>query len=104
MKPAARLGPTSALGAYFPGMPFVVQRVLPNGREIQFAGINTDADVHPRWQQRPRAVGSFQSQLMALAPKLARRGDNQIRVLLMHHSWDKRGTILAIDRGSRAAL
>jgi hypothetical protein len=77
---------------------------LANGRQLQILGIDTDADVHPRRLKRFRAVGSFQTQLAPAAALLGMRGPKQIRVLLMHHSWDRQGLILAIDHGSRAAL
>ena len=99
-------GPHAALKQYFPpqSLPYVRNLQLANGRVLQLVGINTDADVHPRGLKRLMAVGSFQNQLAAAAPKLGPREDEQIRALLMHHSWDKRHGPLSIDRGSRSAL
>lgn len=71
---------------------------------MQFIGIDTDRDVSPRGLKRLRAVGSFQSQLGALGGLLTTKKREQIRVLLMHHSWHTRGLLLSIDRGSRSAL
>jgi hypothetical protein len=100
-------GPTTALGSYFPAanLPFV--RKLPalaNGRVVQLIGIDTDHDVSPLRLKRLRAVGSFQNQLAAAAPLLGAKQPQEIRVLLMHHSYNHRGWTLGIDRGSRAAL
>jgi predicted phosphodiesterase len=91
---------------YFPAgsLPYLHNIPLGNRRLLQIVGINTDSDVHPRRLQRFRAVGSFQSQLAAAAPLLGRRTPDQIRVLLMHHSWHRGGFILRISRASRAAL
>src|SRR5207302_3824112 len=48
---------------------------------------------------------SFQNQLAALTTRLhAGKARQPIRVLLMHHSWHKRGLVLSIARASRAAL
>src|SRR5205807_4027 len=61
-------GPNPALYTYFPraNLPYLREFQLSNGRWIQIAAINTDADVGPHSGQRFRAVGSFQNQLAAL--------------------------------------
>jgi 3',5'-cyclic AMP phosphodiesterase CpdA len=99
--------PGAGFHSFFPlaDLPYVLpDRPLPNGRVVQFMGIDTDRDVSPKGLKRLRAVGSFQSQLAALGGKLKTKTPEQIRVLLMHHSWHKRGVLLSIDRGSRGAL
>jgi Calcineurin-like phosphoesterase len=85
-------------------LPYTRQVWLPNGRLLRLIGINTDADVSPNGHQRLRAVGSFQTQLAAVAPMLGPLQQREIRVLLMHHSWHRQGPLLCIDRGTRASL
>lgn len=106
--PIVRGGPHLTFWKYFPSgkLPYVWSRTLKNGRVLKLIGINTDADVDPSGKgfKRDRAVGSFQTQLAAVAPKLGAPTNAEIRVLLMHHSWHKRGPILSIDRGTRGAL
>jgi 3',5'-cyclic AMP phosphodiesterase CpdA len=99
-------GPHPRLASYFPppSLPYIRYLPLANGWELQIIGINTDADVNPRGLKRLRAVGSFQSQLGLAAARLRALRPQQLRVLLMHHSWDPQTFFLAIDRGSRAAL
>lgn len=70
---------------------------------VQLIRIDTDADVFPFGRYRFLAKGSFQSQLNAIKTKLARATDYSVRVLLMHHSIHRRGS-LSICRASRAAL
>jgi len=98
--------PTAGLAACFGSnpTPFVRDLPLTNGRRLRLAGINTDADVNHKGHKRARAVGSFQSQLATLAGMLGRPTTDEVRVLLMHHSWLHRGWLLSIDRGSRGAL
>lgn len=105
-KPVVFGGPHSTFARYFPPskFPYVCNITLSNGRILQLIGINTDADVNPNGLKRLRAVGSFQTQLAAVAPRLGKKTNAEIRVLLIHHSWHKRGLILLIDRGTRGAL
>jgi 3',5'-cyclic AMP phosphodiesterase CpdA len=99
-------GPHAGFHARFPpnSLPSILPLILANGRTIEFIRIDTDASVSPRGQKRLRAVGSFQKQLGQIANQLGSRPKNSIRVLLMHHSWHRRGITLSIDRGSRGAL
>jgi 3',5'-cyclic AMP phosphodiesterase CpdA len=106
-RPVVRGGPHPTFATYFPPnkLPYVWSRTLANGRVLQLIGVNTDADVNPNGHnKRLRAVGSFQSQLARAAPILGAKKSEDIRVLLMHHSWHKRGPLLSIDRGTRGAL
>jgi Calcineurin-like phosphoesterase len=100
-------GPSAALAAYFPpgNLPYVHDfPLLPNRRRLRLIGIDTDSGVQSRGLNRVRAVGSFQTQLAGAAPLLGAKQPDEIRVLLMHHSYNHRGWVLGIDRGSRAAL
>lgn len=99
-------GPTKDLLQCFPRtrFPFVESKLLANGRTLQIAGINTDADVRPWGAARTFARGSFQSQLSSLSPMLGRPRDDQVRALLIHHSWHRQGVALSINQGSKAAL
>jgi hypothetical protein len=84
-------------------LPYIQSRSFSN-REVQLIGIDTDADVSAYGLKRLLARGSFQKQLATLGPRLGAKRPDQIRVLVMHHSWHERGLRLAIDRGTRAAL
>jgi hypothetical protein len=98
--------PTAGLAQWFSrgSVPYARNVLLANGRTLQICGINTDADVSPVGVKRFLASGSFQNQLAALAPMLAAKPSDLIRILVMHHSWHKTGLILSIDASSRAAL
>ena len=71
--------------------------------QVVLVGINTDADVKPFSRDRFTAVGRFQSQLAEASQQLLTVDENCIRVLVMHHSWHKRG-MLGISKSSRDAL
>jgi 3',5'-cyclic AMP phosphodiesterase CpdA len=99
-------GPHPRFFTLFPGgsLPFTRTIPLANGRVIRLIGVDSDADVSPYGHQRFRAVGSFQSQLAAAAPRVGPPREEEVRVLLMHHSWHRRGPLLSIDHGTRGAL
>ena len=98
-------GPHSALKVYFPTLPYVGPPLqLSNGRVLQIACINTDADVGPGSLSRAGGIGRFQNQLTALAPRLGARRPGYIRVLLMHHSWNHSGWALTLHPATRGAL
>lgn len=93
---------------------------LGRGRELVFIHLDGDVDVRPWSPERFYAVGSFTTGLTQLEqdPKLAMPADHQIRVLLLHYSYQFRGhqvrsrwlsaqlslEHLAIDDPSRQAL
>lgn len=99
-------GPTATFSALFPGMPMVVDLLLPSsaGHLLRFLLIDTDADVWPWGSQRAKAKGSFVTQLRSLSALLGKQGDGEIRVLCLHHSRCHRGLTLEMDRPSRNAL
>ena len=77
---------------------------LPGGFQLRFLRIDSDADISPYGSNRVLARGSFKSQLRALASKLGVPGPQEIRVLLLHHSYSATGKILVINADSKAAL
>jgi hypothetical protein len=94
-----------ASGALVPqSLPFVSTYPLANGRRLILAGIDTDSNVHPWGLMRFFAMGSFQDQLMRLAPGLPRYEPRDIRVFLAHHSLAKAGVVLRMDDASKDAL
>jgi 3',5'-cyclic AMP phosphodiesterase CpdA len=99
-------GPTQAFKTYFSGrLPFIRQPPpLPTGQQIQFIGIDTDADVSSRGRQRLFALGSFHNQLTTASNDMGIPDPNTIRVLLLHHSYAYRGHTLEMDAVSRQAL
>jgi hypothetical protein len=97
-------GPTKALGAAFPSLPFVHKQPLAGGKTLVFTAINTDAQVRSVSVERLYARGSFASQLQKAQTKLGARQSNEIRVLLLHHSRTHARFALGIVPASRAAL
>jgi Calcineurin-like phosphoesterase len=97
-------GPLASLGLVPNGMPFVLMYPLANGRRLLLAGIDTDADISPRGMKRVLAMGSFQSQLVALEQKLPKSERGDIRVLMAHHSMARANVPLRMDAASKAAL
>lgn len=97
--------PTKALNDYFPALPYVAPPIpLPSGHRLQFAGINTDADVNPFSSTRVFARGRFASQLDPAAALLGPPMDKEVRVLLLHHSRAWPNDCLGMEPASRAAL
>jgi hypothetical protein len=87
--------------------PFVGGPVkLANGRQVVICGIDSDADVRPWSFNRLLAHGSFESELQhpaaqPAAPALA----DDIRVMLVHHSWHEAHPLfLRMRRKSKQAL
>lgn len=103
-------GPHADFSKYFSefsspsDVPPILRFPLSRNRVLQVVRIDTDADVSPWGLRRLRAVGSFQSQLTRAEALLGPHQDGQIRVLMMHHSWDKRGFFLSIDKDTREKL
>lgn len=104
-KPPAFVGPHSAsLATLFPSKSCVSFFTLSNSRRITFISIDTDADVAPFSPSRILARGSFRSQLKALSRQLRRLSPDEIRILLLHHSRNRGGIRLKINRSSRRRL
>ena len=78
---------------------------LGNGRDVVFIGIDSDADIHPDSAERGLALGHFVSNLMDPRARPARgRSGAEIRMMLIHHSWNQSGTTLKMDPRSKQAL
>lgn len=110
-------GPTAGFATFFNQFPLVRGPLtLSNGIYLRFLLIDTDADVGAYSKDRVLARGKFVSQLTHLGNLLpAHPDDNEIRVLLMHHSCmpgdptaapgtPSRMAPLEIDRGTRQVL
>lgn len=113
-------GNRAAVRARFPTHYVSPPVSLGNGRQLVFIHLDGDVDVKPVSPERFYAVGSFVSGLRQLEndPKLAVPTFNQVRVLLLHYSFEYVGPIvqsrwipvalnirhLSIDDASRAAL
>jgi len=80
-----------------------VQVLKSGGKTVQLININTDAGVRPNGFQRIFGIGEFRRELANVKVILSGMPEFDVRVLLMHHSWHKKG-LLRISRGSRAAL
>jgi 3',5'-cyclic AMP phosphodiesterase CpdA len=88
---------------YLSGYPVIQTIPRPGAAPIHLVRINTDSDVDPHGLHRFLAIGDFQTQLVTAQTRLAALTEPGIRVLLLHHSWHKRG-VLALARASRGAL
>jgi Calcineurin-like phosphoesterase len=95
--------PLAVKSTFLSGYPFI--DTIPRGADAPLCVvcIDTDSDVSSHGRHRFFAIGDFQSQLVAASRLLATQPVPGIRVLLMHHSWHKRG-LLSISRASRGAL
>jgi len=78
--------------------------LLANGMKLVICGLDSDADVFPLGFNRFRAIGSFQTQLATLATALGPNPGDEVRVLLVHHSWNYQGKILRMTQASKAAM
>jgi hypothetical protein len=85
-------------------LPFLENVQLSNGKRIVFICIDSDADVSAWSSNRARAIGSFQNELSKLQSRLPIKSPNDIRILLVHHSWDQQGWTLRMDKPSKDAL
>jgi predicted phosphodiesterase len=74
------------------------------GMKLRFIRINSDADIQPNSLNRLLAKGHFTSELNVLSASLPARPDNEIRVLMIHHSRSHAGRVLAMTRASKQAL
>lgn len=97
-------GPTAGLAQCF-GTSLQSSVVpLSSGHRLHFLRIDSDADVWPHGASRLLARGSFKPQLKQLSASLNVPEREEIRVLLLHHSYAHKGKTLAINSSSRAAL
>lgn len=88
-----------------PALPYVRPALpLSNGLKLVICGLDSDADVYPMFTDRFRAIGSFQSHLASLAPVLGQNPGDEVRVLLVHHSWNHQGKVLRMTKASKAAM
>lgn len=75
--------------------PFFDPVDLPKvGKRLVFISVDSDADVTKLTSSRVRAVGKFDTQLASLYVTLPPKPVDDIRVLLIHHSWVQPGFIL----------
>jgi hypothetical protein len=74
---------------------------LANGRKVVFVGIDSDADVFALSHDRQLALGKFESQLVN--PGLP-ADPQDIRMMLIHHSWYQSGKILRMRTASKDKL
>jgi Icc-related predicted phosphoesterase len=99
------IGPINGdLSKTFGSLPQQAVITLPSGYKLRFLRIDSDADISPYGSNRIMARGSFKSQLEKLGSMLGVPETNEIRVLLLHHSYIATGKILVINTASKAAL
>jgi calcineurin-like phosphoesterase family protein len=73
---------------------------LPGGRELVFLHLNGEADVRALSPERMYACGSFRSAVEKLDALLDQRRNQEVRVLLLHHSVQHEGEPVSVP-GSR---
>lgn len=107
-KPRLRGASTAAFARVFNFIPYSNRTLnLGGGQCLRFIGIDTDADVRPKSRQRILAQGVFANSLEQLRAEVPDPDRNEIRVLLMHHSYlapKNRLKALQIVEHSRSAL
>jgi hypothetical protein len=104
--------PSPDLAVHFPtkALPFSRLRQtslqLSTGKKIKlrFFGINTDAEIPPTSMERFFARGSFRDHLRSWAKNLGPPDSDEIRVLLLHHSYLHPDFVLGINDRSYEAL
>jgi len=89
----------SAVRTYFPDdWSVTTSTTLPNGVSVVFLRLNSDADVKGWSAERFYACGSFVNAVKGLDKDLSKRPQqNEIRVLLLHHSAEYRGQQIQIS-------
>jgi hypothetical protein len=105
-------GPTAAfLSRYGEAQPWISDLFqLPHGFSLRLLGIDGDADADALGPWRLTISGCFHSQVRALEPRLPPRETHEVRVLLLHHSfqpgrdWSPTSLLRRICPESRAAL
>lgn len=99
--------PTAALSRYFPERSFSREPLIRLGpsHTLRLIGLDSDTDVHPFGPSRFLARGGFARELDRLAAKIpAVPNANEIRVLLIHHSFHYDRIVLGIESVSKKAL
>jgi len=76
---------------------------LSNGRQLVFIRVDSDADVPARSLHRTLAIGEFLHHIQAALP-LQAPAPEEVRVMLIHHSWAQSGVFLRMGTASKAAL
>jgi hypothetical protein len=72
--------------------------------KLVIAAINSDAQVGSASVDRVLARGAFVDQCVDLAARAGRCPGDELRVLLVHHSYVQAGIPLAMDKASKIAL
>lgn len=94
----------SVASSLLSGYPYIRTIGRGSGRPIHLIAVNSDSDVRPRGMQRLLAIGSFQTQLVKATAALAKLTEPGIRVLVIHHSWNRTKGPLSMAAASRGAL
>ncbi|MGD9045010.1 MAG: hypothetical protein PVG06_14925, partial [Desulfobacterales bacterium] len=102
-------GHPAALYSYFPrppSLPINVQRIpLRNGVTLVLAGIDTSAEVNPYRANRFVARGHCVQQLTELQAAIPlKAGNDEIRVLILHHSPQMNGYRCTLTRSTKRVL
>lgn len=84
--------------------PFVIKVTLGNKREVSFVCFDSDDEVKVRSWKRFWAMGAFSGQLMNGAVQLPPNITAEVRIALIHHSWDVATRELKIEKNTKAAL
>lgn len=101
-------GPSNYGGYFRTPLPYVHHcPKLKNGRKVVFVGIDSDADVLSLSHDRQLALGNFKSQLdnpgNGSHPSFP-PAPQEIRMMLIHHSWYQSGKMLRMRTASKDKL
>ena len=94
--------PSQYFNQGYSATPFIERIPLSNGRVVEFRGINSDSGVTPFSPSRMFALGKFQNELNQV--QMPANANRDIRMLLIHHSWQASGTTLRMTKASKSAL
>lgn len=99
-------GPSQYSGYFRSPLPYVHHcGPMRNGKQVVFVGIDSDADVFALSHDRQLALGKFQSQLQnSNSQPNSRSNPQEIRMMLIHHSWYQSGRTLRMRTASKNAL
>jgi predicted MPP superfamily phosphohydrolase len=84
--------------------PWIAKPLHIGSREVVVCGIDSDVQVDAYGLGRVAARGRFDEQCRWLLQTLPERRREELRVLLIHHSYDNRNFALGIAESSRRAL
>jgi predicted MPP superfamily phosphohydrolase len=84
--------------------PWIARPVHVGGKDVVVCGIDSDVEVDPHGLSRIVARGQFDVQCRWLLKELPTRRRDEVRVLMIHHSYDNTDFTLGMAESSRVLL